>query len=504
MTAPGTVDVRPDGIRYADPGIDARRAGIRVRADADAFELVRERLSDRPVYLRVGYGGLEWGDDLTAFLPPGGRPAVTPGLALALVHGIPQPPDATLVPGVRRLTLGTRVRVDRSGVTTSHGPAPVPVQKTTLSGAIGEELSALGPRFAVAYSGGLASSFLAVSAQAAGLRPVLLQVRPPWPVPETEPPSIPGLAVRQVPFDALDALDHHQVTGEELAPPLPEVVFRRRLSDALVRHFDGPVASGSLLEDLASTTLPEIDAGWAGWRLLTCEPFHAGGTVDGLRAAREMIASGPQRAAVRPMDSEVEEVQAVEARHEAARAGRTGGSGLPGLTDDARHALMYARQGMLAVWKQRKERLQPAAGRLEAGMEERGLTWPDPVDDRLVTPALASGALTAVTALPGHGLGRIRGGVFQNHLPLRRAVDAAGARGVRHRSARFSVGIAAAAYLRRERSKIVAELSAESALADLGMIDPGVITGLLKDGVHLADHALPLLRLVWLDRWMRG
>jgi hypothetical protein len=502
MTAPGTVEVHPDGIRYVDPWIDPERVGVQVHHSPDAFELVRDCPSDRPVYLRVGYGGLEWGGDLRAFLPSGGRPQVSPGLVLALIHGLTPPPDATFVPGVRRLTLGTKVRVDRSGVTTSHGAPPVPVPTATLTDAVGEALSALGPRFAVAYSGGLSSAFLAVSALAAGRRPVLLQVRPPWSAPG-EPPAVPGLAVRHVPFDALDALDHHQVTGEELAPPLPDVMFRRHLNDALVRNFDGPVACGSLLEDLVSTTLPEADDGWAGWRLLTCEPFHAGGTVRGLRAAREMIAKGPQRAAVRPMDGEVDEVQSVEARHEAARAGRTGGSGLPGLTDEGRHALMYARQGMLAVWKQRKELLQPAAGRLEAGMEERGLTWPCPADG-VVTPALTPAVLAAVAALPPRALGRIRAGVFHNHLPLCRAVDAAGVSGVRHHSARFGMRLAAAAYLRRERNKIVTELSAGSALADLGMIEPGVIGELLLDGVHLADHALPLLRLVWLDRWMRG
>jgi hypothetical protein len=36
------------------------------------------------------------------------------------------------------------------------------------------------------------------------------------------------------------------------------------------------------------------------------------------------------------------------------------------------------------------------------------------------------------------------------------------------------------------------------------MIETGAISELLLDGARLADHALPLLRLVWLDRWMRG
>jgi hypothetical protein len=504
VSAPGTVAVHPDGIRRTGPGIDERRAGVRVRHTPQTFELTRERPSEQAVYLRIGYGGLEWGDDLRAFLPAGDRPRISPGLVLALVHGLTPPPDATLVPGVRRLTLGTRVRADASGVTTSHGRPPEPAPATTLTGALGEALSALGPRFSVAFSGGLSSSFLAAGALAAGHRPALLQAEPPWPAPDAGPPAVPGLAVRHVPFDAMEALDHHQVTGEELAPPLPDVVYRRHLADALVRHSDGPVAFGSLLEELASTTLPEVDAGRRDWRLLTCEPFHAGGTVRGLRAARETLAGGPQRAAVRPLEGELDEVQSVEARHEAARAGRMGGSGLPGLTDDGRHALMYARSGMLAVWKQRKDRLRPATGRLEAGMEERGLTWPFPHDDAVVTPALHPAVLAAVTALPPRGLGRIRGGVLENHLPLRRAVGAAGVTGVRYRSARFGMRLAAAAYLRRERGKIIAELRAGSALADLGMIEPGVIAELLADGAHLADHALPLLRLVWLDRWMRG
>jgi len=31
-----------------------------------------------------------------------------------------------------------------------------------------------------------------------------------------------------------------------------------------------------------------------------------------------------------------------------------------------------------------------------------------------------------------------------------------------------------------------------------------VITGVLRDGRMLAELALPLLRMVWIDRWLRG
>jgi hypothetical protein len=63
--------------------------------------------------------------------------------------------------------------------------------------------------------------------------------------------------------------------------------------------------------------------------------------------------------------------------------------------------------------------------------------------------------------------------------------------------------LAAADYLCRHRAAVADQLR-HCALADLGLIDPKVVVGLLDRGPDFGARALPLLRLVWVDQWLRG
>ena len=81
--------------------------------------------------------------------------------------------------------------------------------------------SSLGDEYAIAYSGGLSSAFLAVSALAAAAsRPHAR--RPRSRVRAGAAAGDPGLDVRRVRMDLSELLDHDQLTGEELVAPVPD------------------------------------------------------------------------------------------------------------------------------------------------------------------------------------------------------------------------------------------------------------------------------------------
>jgi hypothetical protein len=151
----------------------------------------------------------------------------------------------------------------------------------------------------------------------------------------------------------------------------------------------------------------------------------------------------------------------------------------------------------MAVWQDHLDQLDPVLGRLVAGLEERG-------DGGLLSPALDPRVHAAAAAIPALRLGRIRHGVFENHRPLRAVVGAAGITGVRRASSGFWLRLGAADHLRRRREKLALELQRGCALADLGVVDVRAVTHDLRDGRDLTEHALPLLRLFWIDRWLRG
>ncbi|MFB6978365.1 hypothetical protein [Streptomyces scopuliridis] len=470
--------------------------------DGDGFLLSRDEPGGPAVYYRVGAGGVEWSHDATDFLAGRERPVPEPGTLLALVHGLAPPPDATPLPGVRRLALGTRVRVDAGGVTVSRRRPVLPTGTTDLTWAVAEVLRGLPEGYAIAYSGGLSSAFLAVAALSAGHRPALLHAAlGGLPGKRQAPAIISDLTVRHIPVDVCELLDHHSVPAGGLMPPLPDLEFPRRLTARLARAAGGgPLVAGTLLEDLVSARLPEADTGPRDWRLLTCEPFHLVGTLPSLSEAAALLEQGVVHSAAGGAESRSaagagQDAQPVDGPPPPPPLGRRD---LPGMTPAGRVALQTVQQASLSVWKDHLDFLGTLLGRADAGMTERV-----PADhDGLVLPALHPGVLGAVATLPADRLGRIAGGVFRNHQPLVRAVARHRVRGLRRASSSFGLRLAAAAYLHRESDKIIAELERECALADLGLIDVAVVTGLLREGPGRADHALPLLRLLWIDRWL--
>ncbi|MFJ1576661.1 hypothetical protein [Streptomyces sp. NPDC088182] len=483
--------------------------------DGDGFALSRDEPGGRAVYYRVGHGGLEWSHDPADFLTGRDRPVPEPGTLLALVHGLAPPPDATPLPGVRRLALGTRVRVEAGGVTVSRRRPVLPSGTTDLTWAVAEVLRRLPEGYGIAYSGGLSSAFLAVAALSAGHRPPLLHADLGLPGRHHVPPPVGNLTVRHIPVDVFELLDHHSVPTGGLLPPLPDLEFPRRLTARLAGAAPGgPLVAGTLLEDLVSAKLPEADRGPRDWRLLTCEPFHLVGTLPSLTEAAGLLEQGVVRSAADGAGNgtgagagtgpgagagtvlgTTQDAQPVDGPPPPPPLGRRD---LPGMTPKGRVALQTVQQASLSVWKDHLDFLGTLLGRADAGMTERV-----PGDhEGLVLPALDPGVLGAVATLPKDRLGRIAGGVFRNHQPLVRAVAGHRVRGLRRASSSFGLRLAAAAYLHRESDKIIAELERECALADLGLIDVAVVTGLLREGPGRADHALPLLRLLWIDRWL--
>ncbi|MBW5424099.1 hypothetical protein GKQ77_21445 [Streptomyces sp. BG9H] len=479
-------------VRRSRPALAAEPLGADSRQTDEAFELRRDLPGPLPLYYRVGPGRLEWSGDLADFRQDAPLPPPDPGALLAMALGAAPAPDSTPVPGVHRLAAGVTVRLDRFGVRVSrHRPETTTTRRAPVH-AMSEVLASAPGPYAIAYSGGLSSAFLAVSALRAGHRPPLVHAdfgtRS-----GTAPALIPGLRCERVPLDLLGLLDHHRITGEEPVPPLPDTEVPRLLAEHLAAHIGLPLMSGGLLDPLTSARLPDARPGYRGWRLLTCEPFHVSGVLGSLSQARALFDKGvvhdPDRVAADLPDS-----QPVSAPPPPSP---TGADRVPGLTDRGREAFDAARRGSLAVWREHLESLPPVLGRADAALAEHG-------HGGAQLPALDPRVLASVGALPPHRLGRIRGGRFQSHVPLRTAVAAHRVTGVRKSTPRHWLRLAAAEHLHRERPKVIAEWERESALADLGLIDPAVLVGILRDGRDLSAQALVLLRMVWLDRWLRG
>ncbi|MFD5661714.1 asparagine synthetase B family protein [Streptomyces hirsutus] len=471
------------------PGPDG--LGVTTEADAGSFTLRRTALRARPVYFRITRGRLEWGASLAAFLPPGGRVELQPGALLALVHGQVPPPDASPIAGVRRLTYGTSVRVDASGVTVSSVPPQLPAPRDVRT-ALREALAGVGEEYLIACSGGLASTALSVVAAEAGHD--ALPVHADFGLPGLGTPRAmpPGTALRTVSVDPYELADHHFVSGEELLPPVPDFLMPRRLHDKLAADFGLPVVSGALLASSVAVKLPDVPRGRRSWRLLTCEPFHLSGTLGSLSEAVELLDNRvvytPGR---RPADGGADSQQVGAPPPPSP----TGGSKLGWLTEQGRQAYETAHRGSMAVWQDQLDSHEAVIGRVMAGLEEQGT-------DGAELPAADPGVLAA-TALPSRSLGDIRRGRFRNHLPLRRIVAAAGVDDVPTSTPGHWLRLCAANHLYRERAKLVAELTQECALGDLGLVDPNAVTADFEDGRALSAKALPLLRLVWLDRWLK-
>jgi hypothetical protein len=492
MTKPELVEAVPGGIRRV--ALEGREtvheaSGVRIQCSVSSFELTREGPHSRPVYYRVDHGRLEWGFDLEAFLPASGRPEPSPGVLLAMLQGTAPAPDSSLLPGVRQLPVGTAVRVTEQGITVIRRQPDLLAQgpRRGLAEAVSEALG--GTDYAIAYSGGLGSAFLAACALSAGHRPLLLHADLGSDVRRSPAPEVPRLTLKRIRVDLSELLDEHPVTGEEIVPPMPDSEVPRRLAAALARakgageelHLTG----GTLVKELTSVKLPDVNAGVRGWRLLGVEPFHISGTLQKLDEARALIGKGRVYSPdAQPVDGP-------------APPSPTGGSNVPGLTPEGEELLGTAHRAAMGVWQEHLDFLDPLLGKVTAGVGERG-------DGGMRLPALDPRVLAAVAAFEPSGLGRIRRGVFENNLPLHRELARHGITGVHRTAPAFWLRRAAAAHLYRERTKIIARLDRQCALADLGLIDTRTVIRILGDGRDLADHAMPLLRLVWLEQWLRG
>ncbi|MBZ6476399.1 hypothetical protein [Streptomyces griseocarneus] len=478
--------------------------GVRIeRSPGEVFTLRREFPGAHPFYYRVGYGRLEWSDDLSALVPRAAWPRLDPGHLLTLVHGTAPAPDATPVPEVQRLAVGTVARVDASGVTVTRRVPEMPAPAPGLAQAVGDALSELGAQYAIAYSGGLSSAFTAVSALEAGHRPVLLHAdfgeafrRAPVPnVPDLpDVPDVPGLTTCRVPVDPSELLDHRSITGDEPFPPLPDTEVSSRLVARLSGAAGLPVAAGALLEDLTAITLPEADAGVRGRRLLACEPFHITGTLRGLSEARELMSRG----AVFAPGLGGREIPDEQPVGMPPPPKPLGAALVPVLTEAGEAAYASAQLATMALWKEHLDFLPTALGRVVAGLAERG------GGGGAVLPALDPTVIATVASLRRGRLGRIHRGSFRTHLPLYEALERHRISGVRRSAPGHWLRVAAAVHLRREREKVIARMTYSSPLADMGLVDPRKVTDILRDAHRLTDHALPLLRAVWLDQWLRG
>ncbi|MER6950416.1 hypothetical protein ABT294_40995 [Nonomuraea sp. NPDC000554] len=472
-----------DGRINASPS--APEAGNRAVVTDTSFELSLASLESSPVYYRVGMGRLEWSCDLRAFHAGDGIPVPDAGTLLTIADGYQVAPDYSPIPGVTRLPIGAVVQVDRAGVTVSRRQPTLP-QHLTFQQAVTGMLARLGDDFAIAYSGGLSSTFLACCAVNAGLQPPLLHGVIRDRRERTLPHGIDGLDLKAVDVDLGELLDPHLITGDEPLPPMPELEARRRMVAALEREFGGTVVTGALLKDLISARLGQAEAGVKDWRLLTVEPFHVHGTLRGLAAARELLKDQMvHRRGVGTEDSQPTGAPPPPSPKPA---------GLPGLTAAAGDALASTRRGTLGVWKDHLDFLDPVLGRALTGLAERG---------PLATPALSNSVLSSAAALKPVELARIRKGMLVRHLPMRQALKAREIATVRDASPGFWIRAAAGAYLIRERDKIVRQLETECALADLGLVNPQRVAAVLYDGRELANQVMPLLRLVWLDQWLR-
>jgi hypothetical protein len=494
------IDIRDGELSYRGsiPGRDP--AELAVTASPTAFELTRLTPGAPALYYRLGRGRVQLSDDLRDLAPDGPMPPPDPGVLLARIHGLPDAPGSTPLPAVQELTLGNRLRVDGDGVRVLRRPPRLAPGTSNLPHTLGRTIVQDADELAVAYSGGVASSFVAVCARAAGARPALFHAD--LGVPSPPLPEIPDTRSERVRCDLFELLDPGQISGRELVAPLPEAALRRGMTARLRAAAGMPLVSGALLENLVSTTLSDVGGGLRGRRLLACEPFHREGVLASLREARTVLAAkgagmrGRRVIGAEPPESESQEVGAPpQAPSEE--------GGLPGLTEAGREALKSARLATGAVWRTHLEDLPTAIGRAEAARPEAGLTGAATRGSSVVIPALDPRVLAAVAALPTRALGRVRGGRFVNQAPLRDVLARAGVGEVREASSAFRLRLAAATYVHRERRAIAAQLAGDCALADLGLLDPAPVVRLLRDGQATADRALIVLRLAWLDRWLR-
>jgi hypothetical protein len=486
----GAIELTEEGLHCTGPVTLPRHPGLRIdRPTNDSYRLALDHPGDRPLYYRVEAGRLRWAEDPAALLTAGPA-APDGGMLLAMINGTFPDPTSTLLPGIQRLAAGDTVLVDDSGVTVTHQQTTPPGDGSSLPAAMSRTLGALGG-YAIAYSGGLASAFTALCAVQAGHRPLLLRAELDGRTSHAVP-DIPGLACERVPVALGELLDYRWITGTELVPPLPDLEVPRRLAGHLGAHTGLPVVVGSFLEDLASARLPDVGTGTRGWRLLTCEPFHVTGTMATLREAREFV---------RNSGAPAEPDGGPESPPEGHEAGPPPGAPdtgfLPGLTDTGLEACASAQRGMLAQWKARLDLVLPIVGHVEAALAERGTAG-------AMVPALEPAVLGAAAALPTASLGRLRNGMFENHRPLHRLLARHGVTGVLHRPPGFWLRRAAADYLRRQRAVVADQLRRDCVLADLGLVDPEVVVGLLDRGPDFGARALPLLRLIWVDQWLRG
>ncbi|TDD72479.1 hypothetical protein [Actinomadura rubrisoli] len=481
------VEIVDGEVRATRPVFAPEEFGARVEGSwPGSFELFRDRPGSGALYYRMDYGSLEWGPDLAEFAAGAERPVPSAGALLCLLQGDAPAPDSSPWPGVHRLAVGTAVRVTGQGITVTRRAPSMTARGDDLVHAVGASLDThrTGSGYAIAYSGGMASAFLAAAALSAGHRPLLLHADIGGGGARFAPPAVPGLEMENIHVALDELLAPGPVTGAEPLPPMPDTEVPRRLMAALrAAAGDRVLVGGGLLEDLTSVKLPDVDAGARGWRLLGCEPFHVAGTLPSLAAARALLGKGVVYSP---------DVQPVDAP---APPSPTGASAVPGLTAEGRDAFESAHRATMALWQEHLDFLDPLLGTAVAGLAERG-------DGGLRLPALDPGVLAALSALPKSRLGRIRRGAFESHLPLRRELDRHGIAGVRRATQGFWLRRAAASYLHRERERIIARLERRCALADLGLVAPRAVARELRDGRDLAGRALPLLRLVWMEHWL--
>ncbi|CAM3745293.1 hypothetical protein KIPE111705_22810 [Kibdelosporangium persicum] len=475
------VEITKRRVRSSGPG--AMVPGLRITSSKHSFALALELPSTLPVYYRIDPSGLSWGEDLAAFADGAAVPGPQAWDLLAQVHGtIPAPDDALGVPGVQRLTLGTVVRVDAAGVRVERQAPPSAGAGRELIGAVGAALP--DREFGIAYSGGLSSAFLAVAAYQAGKRPVLVHADLGPAFAHLPVPEIPGLELRRVPMDVSELLDHHLIATDVPRPPTPDVEVRRRLVAELSVAVKLPLVTGALLEDLVSIRLPEAEI--SDEQLLGCEPFHVAGTLPTVAEARKVL---EEQTVYAPTAG----AQEPGARQPPALAKV---SFVPGLTEAGQEEYNTARQLRLPLWEDHLEFLPRVLGKADAALAERGGAG-------AALPALDPQVLAAVAAFSANDIGRIERGVFRNNLPLWQAIEAHGVTGVRRAAPGYWLRLAAAEHLLAQRDKLAAYV-ADSPLAEAGLIDAEQVAAALRDPRQMSEHALALLRLVWIDHWMRG
>jgi len=116
------IDVRDGELRYRGDPPGEGSADVAVTASPAEFELARLAPAAAPVYYRLRRGRLEMSDDLRAFQPAGPQPPPDHGVLLGMIHGLPDAPGATALPGVHELTVGDRLRVGADGVSVLRRP----------------------------------------------------------------------------------------------------------------------------------------------------------------------------------------------------------------------------------------------------------------------------------------------------------------------------------------------------------------------------------------------